>query len=64
MKTIKIEVKKTIPDFAVGQIVPVKTDDKGIPLDKFWRDRLLDSKTDGCIAIFKTKATQSPKEDK
>jgi hypothetical protein len=28
-------------------------DNKGVPLDKFWRDRLKDAKTDKCVEIIK-----------
>jgi len=32
-----------------GQSVSVKVDKKGVPLQRFWRDRLRDSSYDGCV---------------
>ena len=31
--------------------VTVKTDENRVPLEKFWRDRLKDAKTDGCVEV-------------
>ena len=32
-----------------GRVVNVKTDKNGIPLERYWRDREKDAKTDGCV---------------
>jgi len=37
-------------------LVTIKTDKNGLPLDKFWRDRLKDSQLDNCVEIVKTKS--------
>lgn len=67
MKTVKIKVNQVIPGYSAGKTVPIKTDDIGIPLDKFWRDRLQDAKTDNCIEIIEVKSkaskTMPSKED-
>lgn len=34
--------------------VTIQTDAHGIPLDKFWRNRLKDAKFDNCVEIVKT----------
>ncbi len=31
-------------------------DNKGIPVDRFWRNRLKDSKTDNCVEVVTTRA--------
>ena len=61
MKSINIKVLKTIPDYAIDQVVNVKTDAKGTPLLKFWRDRLQDSKVDGCVEVVKTQTQTKTK---
>lgn len=43
-------VKKPVKDFKVGSIIPIffnKKDDK--PTTAYWRRRLEDAKTDGCL---------------
>ena len=36
-------------------IIEVETDSEGLPLDKFWRNRLKDSEIDGCVEAVKRK---------
>lgn len=64
--TISVKVNKTIPGYPVGVSVIVRINAKGIPLEKFWRDRLRDAETDDCIEIQKPKPKtkqDTPKED-
>jgi hypothetical protein len=53
MKKIRVSILKNIPGHVKGQIVEVAVDGKGIPLDRAWRRRLADAKTDSCIEIMK-----------
>lgn len=39
-------------------VVSVKTDSRGVPLDKFWRNRLKDAELDNCVEIVKPSATK------
>lgn len=50
---IKLKVKKSVGIKKAGEIVEVQTCENGVPLDKFWRDRLKDSEIDGCIEVVK-----------
>lgn len=66
MKKIKIRILKSFdrvtrkgtparkftPD---DQPLEIEVDKNGIPLDKFWRNRLKDSEIDNCIEIYKPK---------
>lgn len=36
-----------------GSQVRVKVDNKGVPVDLYWRNRLKDAKTDNCCEIMK-----------
>lgn len=49
-------------EYKEGEIVKVKDDGKGNPLDSFWRNRIKDSKIDNCVEIVKEIKTK--KEDK
>ncbi len=48
--TITIKVHR-VSGFAPGEEVPVTVDPEGIPLDRFWRRRLRDSKRDKCCEV-------------
>jgi len=49
---LEISIDKSFMHYVKGSIISVKSKD-GIPLDKFWRDRLKDSEFDGCVSIVK-----------
>ena len=44
-------------------IIDVQTDVNGLILNKFWRNRLRDSKIDNCVEIIKTKTQKLKKEN-
>lgn len=52
-KTLRLRINKTVGVYQPGQEVDVEIDKVGIPLEKFWRDRLKDSKFDDCVSIVK-----------
>lgn len=35
-------------------VIEIATDKNGIPLNKFWRNRIADSKVDKCVEILKS----------
>lgn len=54
MKKLQILINKTFMQYQEGSIITVNAE-KGIPLEKFWRDRLKDSEIDNCVSIVKKK---------
>jgi hypothetical protein len=38
--------------------VTIQTDGNDIPLDKFWRNRLKDAKTDNCVEVIPPTTTR------
>lgn len=60
MTTIKIKINTAMRGYAAGRIVSIECDSKGTPLDKFWRRRLKDAKSDKCVEVVK--ASNSKKE--
>ena len=54
MKKLQIIINKDFMGYKKGTTITVNAE-KGVPLDKFWRDRLKDSKIDNCVSIFKKK---------
>ena len=52
-------------DYKENEIVEVKSDKHGTPLDSFWRNRIKDSEIDNCVEIIKeVKDFKIKKEDK
>ena len=43
-------------------IIEVDTDSHGVPLEKFWRNRLKDSAIDGCVEVVKRKPKTESKQ--
>ena len=46
-----------------SDIVSIKVDSDGVPLEKFWRKRLKDAETDNCVEVVKAK-TKPEKTEK
>ena len=53
MRRIQIKINKPLLDYPLGFIVKVRVDAKGVPFDRFWRDRLRDAEVDNCVSIVK-----------
>lgn len=65
MKLLKIKLNVPLNGFLAGREIEIKVDKNKIPLDRFWRARLEDSKSDNCIEIVKeTKKAAKPKTPK
>lgn len=41
----------SVPGFS--GTVTVQTDEKGVPLERFWRNRLKDAETDNCVEVVR-----------
>lgn len=50
---MKIKINKAIRGYQPGAIIKIKTDRHGVPLERYWRDRMKDAPIDGCIEIIK-----------
>jgi len=55
----KIEVLKAFDGHPVGAVVSVTCDQTGTPLDRNWRRRLKDAKTDNCCKILAAPKSRS-----
>lgn len=42
--------------------VTIQTDDNGVPLERFWRNRLKDAVTDNCVEVVKPSPRKPKKE--
>lgn len=44
--------------------VSIQTDENGVPLEKFWRNRLRDAATDNCVEVIKAPKPSKKDDDK
>lgn len=47
--------------YEAGYTVTIQTDSCGVPLKKFWRRRLRDSKIDNCVEVVKASKSNQEK---
>ena len=62
MKRLDVTVNKPLPGYSPGQRVSIAVGSDGIPLLKFWRDRLKDAEIDGCVSVSKLKSKTNSKQ--
>ena len=55
MKNIKLKINFDFGKYKKDRVIRTTTDDNGIILDRYWRQRLKDSEIDGCISVVKEK---------
>ena len=53
MNIVCIKINKPIHGHPLGSIARVRADDDGVPIEKYWRDRLRDAVIDDCVEIVK-----------
>lgn len=58
---MKLKLNKPMRGYEAGREVTIQTDRSGVPLEKFWRRRLKDAKTDNCVEVVKP---SKPKREK
>lgn len=66
-ETIDLKVLTSFPLHGVkpNNTITVEVDKDGMPFNKNWRKRVIDSKLDGCVEIQKTSTTKATtKKDK
>ena len=59
MAKIRVKILVDIPGYKKGQIVTIETDKDGTPLERFWRRRFKDAKTDNCLEIVQAPSKTS-----
>jgi len=60
MKLQKLKIN-SVPGYT--GTVTIKTNSNGIPLDKFWRNRIKESELDNCVELVKPSAPKKKKGD-
>lgn len=62
MNSIKLKLHSVPGHPANGKTIVVPADDRGVPLDPFWRRRLRDAEHDKCVEIVKPKEQERVKK--
>lgn len=60
----RIKLNTPLKEYGVGTELTIRVDKKGTPVDRYWRDRLKDSKKDGCIEFVAASKPVETKADK
>lgn len=61
-KTIKLKLNAEFRDHKVGDIVEVEVDEQGLPLDRFWRNRMYDMADDKCVEVVSASQSSQKKQ--
>ena len=51
-KAVKLKINTPLRGYSKGVELKIKVDPEGVPLERYWRDRLKDSKFDNCVEII------------
>jgi len=65
MKRVKFKINVPLKDMPAGALISLNVDAKGVPIDRYWRQRFLDASYDGCIeqiCLDEPKKTKKAKE--
>lgn len=49
---MKVKILKAFAGYKAGHVFHVEVDGDGVPVDRFWRRRLADSRADFCLEIL------------
>jgi len=60
---LKIKINTRFGKFIPGTIINVRHNN-GIPLDKYWRDRVRDSQVDNCVTVIQPAEKKQPAKEK
>lgn len=60
----KIRLNAPLRGHNQGETIQIDTDKEGVPIAKYWRDRLKDAQIDDCIELIKEKTNKSDKGSK
>lgn len=50
----KIKINLPLKHYKKGDIVNIEIDINGLAIDRYWRNRIKDSKIDGCVEYVKS----------
>ena len=53
VKRKKLKLNAQLKSYAKGSILDIEVDAKGVPLERYWRDRVKDAKIDNCVEFIK-----------
>lgn len=53
MENKRLKLNADLRGYTAGMIIKIQTDKSGVPLDRYWRDRLKDAESDNCVELIK-----------
>lgn len=64
MPKITLKLNQDIKDLKSGSLKEVLTDQDGVIVDRFWRNRLQDAVLDNCVEVLQPKKAEAVQKDK
>ena len=62
-KMVNIKLNKDLRGLKAGTAMRIRVDKNGVPLERYWRDRMKDMPIDNCIEVVKTKTKVKSKKE-
>ncbi|MGR3179834.1 MAG: hypothetical protein ACUZ8E_17480 [Candidatus Anammoxibacter sp.] len=53
VKKKKLKLNAPLKNYPIDHVLEIEVDPRGIPLDRYWRDRIKDAKIDNCVEFVK-----------
>lgn len=53
MNLIKLKILKSLKKYKIGEVINIEADLNDNPIDRYWRNRIKDSKIDQCVEVIK-----------
>ena len=60
MTKIRLRLNRALNGLPEGSVVALDADANGVPLDRYWRNRLKDSAIDGCVSVVGDEPADEP----
>lgn len=52
---IKLKILKPLKNYLAGKVIHIEVDNKGMAIERYWRNRISDSRIDKCVEIMEHK---------
>lgn len=62
--TVTLTINNSALKKLFGESIQINVDENGVALDRYWRNRIRDSKIDNCVTITETKKSRKTETTK
>jgi hypothetical protein len=58
-----LKINKPVGGYPAGAVIKIKVDSAGVPVKKYWRDRLKDAARDECVEFVQSEPVKKSKKE-